>query len=113
MDDITIIAHDLDLTSEQEQQLRRAADGASRIYPDDDLRAEREQVVSGAAQWIAGDSDLTSLSLALHDARRREAAALDQLRGAIIAAADTGHSEHAITKATGLSRTTVRNILGK
>lgn len=79
---------------------------------DDDLSA-REQVAAGATMLLEGDATLDTLAAEYKVAKSRERDAMDRLRGAILVAAEQGMSESEIARRAGVTRMTVRSILGK
>lgn len=102
---------DTEVTDDQRDQLVRAADMVAETYPDS--TEDRERAFSGAAQVILGDDTLIGLSQAWQSAKAAERAAMDELRGAVIASSILGMSENAMTNETGIARDTIRKALGK
>lgn len=111
--DLTIIADQLGLNDDQRDALEWADRRATDLYPDDDMASEREQVLSGAMQYIAGDTTPEQIKSAIEAARHALSQTMDQARGLIIAADFAGVPETQIADLTGLNRMTVRAALGK
>lgn len=101
-------------TDEQRDRLGTALDQVAEIYTDaDDQQAEAEAAGAGAAQIILGDDTLEGLATAWQTARNVEHRARYELHGAIIAAIQDGMSESEAVRVSGISRPTVRRLLGK
>lgn len=104
-------------TDDQLDQLATISDIAEQRWPDPDDRDSREQALSGAARVILGDDTLDSLGAALRRARLAERTAMDRLVGAVLASSTGARSprpgsEADLVERSGLSRMTVRKILG-
>ena len=94
-----------------DEMLAAAHAAAIRVYPTQ--VTNRENVVSGARAVLTGHATLAKLGSEHAEAKAAAADAMDRLRGAVIAAALRGESEAAISRISGISRPTVRAILGK
>lgn len=97
-------------TDQQREQLREAYEVASRF---DDGGDGAEAAFSTIAQLILGDETIEGLVEQMQAAERRAAEARSALYAAVAWGIDQGQSENALARITGLSRTTVRIIVGK
>lgn len=92
--------------------IQAAADQIEAAYPDPDDADARANALNAATQIILGDETIEQIGGAYLAARRRMEEAREALTGAIIASAPY-LSEYDLERATGISRPTVRKILGK
>lgn len=100
-----------DATDEQKTAIAAAAAQIDDRFGEDG--DDREQALSGAVQVILGDSNVPELARARQLVQGAANDAYNQLKGAIIAAHQAGESEYALTAASGVTRVTIRKILGK
>lgn len=81
--------------------------------PPDDLRDERQEAMASALQVLLGDAVPAEIGGDLSRARAGLADAMARARGAAIGGAAIGISELELEREIGLSRMTIRKILGK
>lgn len=82
-------------------------------HPDDDFAYETQEATNGAGMLLLGDATLDELATTWQQAERGEREARYRLHGGIIAAIGQGMSENEAARISGISRTTVRKLLGK
>lgn len=107
-------------TREQQQLFQNAAERIDELirqaYPDADrqeMSVLSEDQYVGAAQYALGDATLEELGREVARTQLAYERALDTLQGAIVAASVEGLPETTIAARAGVSRSTVRNRLGK
>ena len=99
-----------DATDEQRTAIRDAWETIAGLI-DPDLW--QQEASTAAAAYILGDTTIRERGDALMAARARAEEAAAELRGVVIAAVQAGQSEASLAAETGLSRTTVRDWIGK
>jgi hypothetical protein len=118
----TWLGDDHDLTPDQVETLRAAADTIAARYPDPDDQAERKAALATARRIVTEDPALVVAELADARRRAREALALSTagLWQAAVMTVDVGvrgrkhsDSENAFAVRAGVDRKTVRTWLGK
>lgn len=102
-----------EVTDEQRDALHRTYELVVARYGGEDLDDFREAAFSAAAMIIFGDDTLPRIADDALRARIKAEQARAALDGAIIASADAGMSEVEIARKSGVSRPTVRKVLGK
>lgn len=98
-------------TEEQVDELLRLAGVIEEIYPDPD--GDGSAIFAGAVKLVLGDANLEALASVLAKARQRERDAMADLAGAVIASVGRGVSEAEAARRAGVSRITVRAMVGK
>lgn len=112
--DLAAYLGDTDTTAEQREALNEALKQIAATYPvADDYQAENLEAGSGAAQVVLGDATLDALAQEWATQRENERRARFQLHGAIIASLQAGMSESEAVRVSGISRPTVRKLVGK
>ena len=100
---------DTPITSDQREALRRALDAVTARYPEQG-DPDATTAAAAAAQVILGDATLKEVAVEWATARRIERDRMAALTGALIA---TTGSERDLATRAGVTRTTVRQALGK
>lgn len=99
---------DTDVTDEQRDRIRDAADTIAARYPDDDQATQ--EAFAAAVQVILGDDTTDAFAERWVAARGAERRAMEALAGALIA---DERGDATITRELGLNRMTVRKARGK
>lgn len=97
-------------TGEQMEQLADASALADRFAGDDD---GAEQAFSTMAQVILGDETVDGLVAQMQAAESAAVRARDALYAGVVWHLAQGASEKSLAAQTGLSRTTIRRVIGK
>lgn len=108
--ELTAWLGDVEVTSEQREDLLAASEKVGARYPGEDDGQERLEAFNTAAQIILGDTTLEEQITGWRAARAVERAAMAALTGALLI---TDQPENQISTRYSLNRGTVRKALGK
>lgn len=102
---------------DQANRLADLFDTITARWPDEDMADVRRETQTGAAQVVLGDDSLDGIAAAWVRAAQAERDAMAQLRGAVLASSTGARSgpgsESDLINRTGVTRTTIRRILGR